>query len=246
MSSAEPTSAPEPSRENVHRMFDRIAPTYDRANRVLALGADRRWRRRLARHLPPGQNLRVLDLATGTADQILALFEADAPVAEAVGIDLAEDMMALGRAKIRAVGLEDRVRLESGDASAIACPDTSFDAVTMSFGIRNMVSVPATLREIHRVLRPGGRVLILECSCPRSRFVRWGYRMYLRGFIAPVGGWISGDPHAYRYLNVTAETFPSGREFLGLLADAGFVSNRAVPLMLGAISLYVGERPERP
>lgn len=224
-------------------MFDRIAPRYDLLNRVLSAGRDVAWRKRMARHLPARESLRLLDVATGTADQILMLMDVAPRIETALGIDMAEKMLEVGREKIRARGRERRVTLQRGDALAIPAPDASCDVCTISFGIRNVVDVVAGLREMARVLRPGGRALILEFSKPASSWFRPLYFFYLRHVLPVVGGWFSGDREAYRYLNVTIESFPSGEDFCALMREAGFVSVRAVPLSLGIASIYLGDRP---
>ena len=237
-------SAPrEPSRREVWRMFDRIAHRYDLANRLLSFGIDRRWRRRLASHLPTGTHLRVLDLATGTADQILDLFARSDRLADGVGMDLAEQMLVRGRQKVEARGLSDRVRLETGDACAIPSEPGAFDALTMSFGIRNVVDVPLAFREMLRVLRPGGRALILEFSLPANGLIRRLHLFYLRHLLPRVGGFLSGDVAAYRYLNQTIETFPYGQSFCDWMEQAGFENARAVPLTFGIATLYIADRP---
>jgi demethylmenaquinone methyltransferase/2-methoxy-6-polyprenyl-1,4-benzoquinol methylase len=222
-------------------MFDRIAPRYDLLNRVLSGGLDVAWRRKMAKMLPDRAPLRLLDVATGTADQILMLIDRAPAIEEAVGIDMAERMLERGRAKVRARGLDRRVRLKIGDAIAIPEPDASFDVCTISFGIRNVTDVVAGLREMRRVLRPGGRAFVLEFSQPEVRWFRAIYYFYLRHILPAIGGWISGDREAYRYLNLTIETFPSGNAFCALMRQAGFEDVRAIPLTMGIASIYVGD-----
>lgn len=232
-----------PSRLEVWRMFDRIAPRYDLANRLMTFGLDRAWRRRLARHLPDGPNLVLLDLATGTADQVLLLCQVCDRIRRAVGMDLSGNMLAAGRRKLAARGQADRIELVTGDAMAIPAPDRSFDAVSMAFGIRNVTGVDVALREIRRVLRPGGRVLILETSVPGNPLLRLGHRFHLRFVLPALGHLVAGDGRAYRYLARTIETFPSGEAFCELLRQAGFVDVWAVPLAGGVSTLYRGDRP---
>lgn len=224
-------------------MFDRIAPRYDALNRLLSFGIDRGWRRRMVRQLPPGEGLRVLDLATGTADQVLALRRGSPRVASGVGMDLAEQMLERGRVKIAQEGFADSIRLERGDACAIPAGEGAFDVVTISFGIRNVTDVDRAFREMLRVLRPGGRVLVLEFSMPRNRLVRAVHLLYLRHILPRIGGWLSGDRAAYRYLNQTIETFPHGTAFCAMLERAGFTEVRAHPLSLGIATLYQADRP---
>lgn len=224
-------------------MFDRIAPRYDLVNRLMTFGLDVRWRRRMAEYLPAGDGLRVLDLATGTADQLLLMMEGAPGIGRAVGIDLAEAMLARGRDKVAERGWQDRIELRLGDAMAIPSEDDAFDAVTMSFGIRNVIDVSGAMAEMLRVLRPGGRALILETSRPESPLARLGHRWYLRGVLPILGGLVSGDFNAYRYLNRTAESFPDGREFCALMEAAGFRDVQAHPRTLGVATIYRGDKP---
>jgi demethylmenaquinone methyltransferase/2-methoxy-6-polyprenyl-1,4-benzoquinol methylase len=242
MSSTPTTESP--SRVDVWKMFDRIAHRYDLLNRSLSFGRDTAWRKRMRRHLPVGRPLRVVDLATGTADQILFLLNGKAEIAEAKGYDLSEEMLEVGRKKIRERDLTDRVELLTGDAMASPAPDASADAVTISFGIRNVLDVPTALRDMKRILVPGGRVLILECSVPANPVIRWGYLLYFRHILPWLGGLVSGDRKAYQYLNQTVETFPCGEDFCALMRDAGFEDVKAEALTFGVATLYIGTRPE--
>ena len=243
MNSSRTEPGGQPSRNDVWRMFDRIAPRYDLLNRVLSAGRDVAWRKRMARYLLARESLRLLDVATGTADQILMLMDVAPQIENALGVDMAEKMLEVGREKIRARGWDQRVSLQRGDALSIPAPDACCDVCTISFGIRNVVDVLAGLREMARVLRPGGRALILEFSQPTAAWFRPLYFFYLRHVLPVVGGWFSGDREAYRYLNVTIESFPSGEAFCALMREAGFVDTRAVPLSLGIASIYIGDRP---
>lgn len=233
---------PSASPDAVWSMFDRIAPRYDLLNRVLSLRRDVAWRRSLARHLRGRRDLRLLDLATGTGDQILHLLDAGVDVESAVGLDMSEGMLAVGREKLAHRGLADVVDLRTGDATCIDLPDAGFDAVTITFGIRNVGDVPRALAEMLRVLSPGGRALILEFSMPGNPLLRAAYTVYLRHLLPWIGGWVSGDRQAYRYLNRTIEQFPSGEAFCLLMREAGFVDVVAHPLTFGVATCYVGER----
>jgi demethylmenaquinone methyltransferase/2-methoxy-6-polyprenyl-1,4-benzoquinol methylase len=203
-------------------MFDRIAPRYDLLNRSLSFGRDIAWRKRMRRHLPTGRPLRLIDLATGTADQILFLLDGDAELASATGYDLSEEMLEVGRKKIREKKLEETVELLTGDAMACPAEDGSADVVTISFGIRNVLDVPTALLDMKRLLVPGGTALILECSVPANPVIRAGYLIYFRHLLPFFGGLVSGDRKAYRYLNETGETFPCGEAFCALMREAGF------------------------
>ncbi len=235
------SNRPAPSRREVWKMFDRIAWRYDLLNHLLSANQDKAWRKRLAALLPDGKGLKALDLASGTGDQLLALYDSGR-IKHGVGTDLAEKMLAIGRDKITARGLNDSLELKTGDAQNIPFEDNRFDAVTISFGIRNMTDVSLALREMHRVLKPGGRALILEFSLPTNGFIRWGYLIYFRHILPVLGKMISGDDGAYRYLNETVETFPYGQAFCDLMTDAGFQNVKDNRLTLGIASIYQGDK----
>ena len=242
MGKADSHGHPEPSRIDVWKMFDRVAKRYDLLNRLLSMGIDCAWRKKMATFLPQGRDLHVLDLATGTADQLLFLFDRTDRIASGVGMDLAEKMLDIGRRKVDERRLSTSITLTTGNAMDIPSQDNRFDAVTISFGIRNMTNVEKALREMRRVLKPGGRVLVLEFSLPVNSCIRKVHLFYLRHVLPPIGKWISGDPHAYRYLNKTIETFPHGAVFCRLLKDTGFVNTRAHPLTFGIASIYCGDK----
>ncbi|MBN2364773.1 MAG: ubiquinone/menaquinone biosynthesis methyltransferase, partial [Calditrichaeota bacterium] len=192
-----------PSRREVWRMFDRISPRYDLLNRLLSLRQDVFWRKKLASHLPEQSSLTVLDLATGTADVLLSLFRHSHRLGQGIGIDMAREMMSIGREKVLSRNPAPPVYLFPADAIKIPLAENSVDAVTMAFGIRNLLDVPAGLIEMRRVLKPEGRILILEFSLPEVNWLRTLYLFYFRKILPRIGGLISGDPEAYRYLNQT-------------------------------------------
>lgn len=225
----------------MHRMFDRIAPRYDLLNHLLSFNRDKAWRRRMAALLPTRTNLKLLDLATGTGDQLLALYNTG-KIVSGVGLDPAEKMLEIGKQKIARLGLGDKLTLSVGSGEEIPFADKSFDVVTISFGIRNVTDVAKSLREMHRVLKADGRALILEFSLPRSRVIRAGYLFYFRHILPTLGGIISGDREAYKYLNQTVETFPHGEDFAALMREAGFESVKATPLTFGVASIYQGDK----
>jgi len=224
-------------------MFDRIAYRYDFLNRCLSLGIDIYWRKVLRKNLPQNRtHLQVVDLATGTADVALELAK-DQKVAQVLGLDLSEGMLEIGRQKIRA-GKFDQVTLKTGDGVDIPLESMSCDVVTISFGIRNFPDVQRSLENCHRVLRRGGRLLVLELSVPTLPIVRQAYLFYFRHILPSLGKWLSKDPQAYTYLNKTVEDFPSGERFAKLLKDAGFQHISYRPLTLGIATLYIGDRVE--
>jgi demethylmenaquinone methyltransferase/2-methoxy-6-polyprenyl-1,4-benzoquinol methylase len=220
-------------------MFGRIAARYDLANRMLSLGSDAAWRRRLVAAVRLANPKRVMDLATGSGDTALALSGALPSDAQILGMDFCEPMLAEARKKQSAAGLGRiaNVRFETGDGMALPLPDGSYDAVTISFGLRNMADRGRSLSEIRRVLRPGGRLFILEFSQP-APFVRPFYLLYLRHVLPRLAGWISGDRKAYVYLNETIESFPGRTALSAEIAAAGFSSVTAVPMTFGIVALH--------
>ncbi|MEN3339749.1 MAG: demethylmenaquinone methyltransferase / 2-methoxy-6-polyprenyl,4-benzoquinol methylase [Acidobacteriota bacterium] len=222
-------------------MFDAIAPRYDLLNHVLSAGLDRRWRSRAVEALALTDGARVLDLCTGTADLAIATVRATA-TATVIGVDFAGAMLHLGAMKVRAASLESRVRLVRGDAAAIPVGTGSCDAATIAFGIRNVAEPERALREIARVLRPGGRLAILEFGQPRVPGVRTVYSLYFRYVLPLIGRMVSRHQSAYSYLPASVGTFPRPAEFSGILAATGFSQVRAVPLTFGVVYLFVAQK----
>lgn len=223
-------------------MFDRIAPRYDLLNRLLSGRRDVAWRNAMAQYLPAGERLLVLDLATGTADVLISLARRASRVQGGLGVDPAGAMLSLGQEKLAAKGLSGRFRLARGDAAAPPVAAASVDAVTIAFGIRNVADAPTALAEMHRVLKPGGRSIILEFSLPGNALFRRVYLLYFRHVLPRIGGLISGDPSAYRYLNATVEEFPYGEAFCELMREAGFREVTAQPLTFGIATIYCGTK----
>ena len=233
----------DPGKRYSWQMFNRIAKTYDLVNLLLSFGLDTLWRKKVGRLVPDRPGLAVLDLATGTGDQILSLWKNCSPnIEKGTGMDLSEGMLEIGRKKIEERNLQEVIEMEVGDATDIPADPGSYDAVTISFGIRNVPDVPASLREMHRILRPSGKALILEFSMPSNPLVRWGHLAYLRYVLPFVGGAVSGDFEAYRYLNTSIESFPYGRDFCRLMEEAGFDTVVAHPVSLGIATIYEGVR----
>jgi demethylmenaquinone methyltransferase / 2-methoxy-6-polyprenyl-1,4-benzoquinol methylase len=222
----------------VREMFASIAPRYDAANEVLSLGAHRTWRRAAVRlsRAKPGD--RVLDCATGTGDLALAMKKAVGPSGEVVGTDFCAEMLASAPAKAARAGLD--VRFEVADALSLPYGDASFDVASIAFGIRNVDDPVRCLREMARVVRPQGRVVVLEFGQPRGAFGAL-FRAYSRVVLPAVGGMLTGNRAAYEYLPRTAASFPAGDRFLALMDEAGSFSARAAhPLWAGTAYVYVG------
>jgi demethylmenaquinone methyltransferase/2-methoxy-6-polyprenyl-1,4-benzoquinol methylase len=222
-------------------MFDAIAPRYDLLNHVLSAGLDRRWRDVAVDALGLGSGGRVLDLCTGTADLALATVRR-ANNTSVIGVDFAGEMLRLGIVKVRAASLGSRIRLVRGDAASIPVRTASCDAATIAFGIRNVAEPERALREIARVLKPGGRLAILEFGQPRIPGIRTLYSWYFRYMLPLVGRMISKHQSAYSYLPASVGTFPPPAEFAKTLAATGFSQVRAVPLTFGIVYLFIAER----
>lgn len=237
-------SQPEPhggiSRSKVSSMFDRIAPRYDFLNIVLSCGIDRLWRRAVARRLPAGTELVVADIASGTGDQLFAMCKL-ARVSRVIGLDMSRGMLELGEQKRRPKPNANEGLFSLGDALRLPLQDASVSATTISFGIRNVEDVSAGLAEMHRVLKPGGRSIILEFSLP-SWPLRPIYLFYLRHILPRIGALLSGDSSAYRYLNQTVETFPYGDAFCDLMRGVGFTNVSAHRLSFGIATIYCGDK----
>jgi demethylmenaquinone methyltransferase/2-methoxy-6-polyprenyl-1,4-benzoquinol methylase len=233
----------QPSRVDVWKMFDRIAPRYDLLNRILSLGLDGPWRRRARKYLPKGKNLKVLDLATGTGDLLLALFSNKNKISSAVGLDMSEEMLAIAENKIAGSNLQDLISLVRADAAEIPFADNNFDTVTIAFGIRNVPDINITLGQMYRVLKPSGRVLILEFALPENIVIKNLFLIYLRTFVPAIGALVSGDYKAYRYLNKTVETFLCREELCRAMRNAGFINVKVVPMTFGVACIYCGEKP---
>ncbi len=222
-------------------MFDAIAPRYDLLNRVLSAGLDRRWRDRAVDALGLAEGARVLDLCTGTADLAVATVRR-VPHASVIGVDFAGAMLKLGLSKTRSLGLERSIRLARGDATRIPVGTATCDAATIAFGIRNVSEPERALAEIARVLRPNGRLAILEFGQPAIPGIRSLYSAYFRYLLPAIGRLVSKHNSAYSYLPESVGSFPAPREFAGIIAKQGFSNVRAVPLTLGIVYLYIAEK----
>ena len=233
-------SRPDAKREFVRRMFDGIAGTYDLLNHVLSLGIDRIWRRLTVDGLAPEAQWRVLDLATGTGD---LGFEASGRSLDVnvVGVDLSRPMLQKGVEK--ANSREGRISFMCGDAESLPFPDGVFDGVTIGFGIRNVANLRVGLREIRRVLKPGGRLAVLEFSKPRAALLSVFYHAYFRHILPRIGRIVSRDPDAYHYLYESVMRFPEGELFCQHLLDTGLVQVTSKRLSFGIATLYIGSIP---
>ncbi|MEI7662042.1 MAG: bifunctional demethylmenaquinone methyltransferase/2-methoxy-6-polyprenyl-1,4-benzoquinol methylase UbiE [Bacteroidota bacterium] len=227
-------------KETVREMFDDISPRYDFLNHFLSFGIDRGWRSRLVGMLASRKPFTVLDVATGTGDLAIAI--AALKPSKIVGIDISEKMLEVGRFKVTGKGLDKLITLRRADAEKIPFSDSSFDAITVAFGVRNFENLELGLQEMKRVLRPGGIMLILEFSHPASFPMKQLYGIYSRLIIPLMGRAISGNSKAYSYLPESVAAFPSGGNFLEILEKVGLKKAEQVSLSMGIASIYTAEK----
>ena len=227
----------------VRGLFDRLAFRYDLANWVITLGRIRGWRERLVREMDFRDAPRVLDLAAGTGDLTLTIARR-APRTRIIGVDLARGMLQRGQKKIKQAGLDGRISLIVADVTALPFKDDAFDAITNAFMLRHMVSLPAAFSEFKRVLRPGGILGSLELTHPTLPVFRQLFDLLFRYLIPPVGGLISGDLEAFRYLPRSLASFPGHQELLRILKDAGYEETRCRRMGMGMVAAHLGRKPK--
>lgn len=223
-------------------MFDGIARGYDFANALISMGQHRRWRQGIRDHLPLRNRLEILDLATGTGDVALMLAQ-DSRVRSVMATDLSAGMLAVARQKIAAHQQQDRITVATQDATNLTFPEGTYDAVTMAFGIRNVPSPDACLAEIYRVLKPEGRILILESGRPPAgSLLGKGHKVYTERLLPWIGGLAGGDIGAYRYLHKSVAVFPCGAAFADQMTAAGFRDVGFQTYLAGSVFLYWGTK----
>ena len=231
-----------PKKEKVREMFDNIAPSYDRLNHVLSMNVDKLWRRHALKEIVEGTSQRILDVACGTGDSTVSIAKAVTEGSEVIGVDISEGMMALVKGKAEKAGVANRISLQVADGEALPYEEGAFDRVTCAFGIRNFEHKEKGLSEFFRVLKPGGRAVILELSVPQNRLVRWAYDLYFLHILPRIGGAVSGDKAAYRYLPASVHHFPAPKEFCRMMEAAGFRAVRCRTFTFGLCRMFVGER----
>ena len=228
-------------KQQVASMFDKIALRYDFLNRFLSAGIDVGWRKKALRQLISLQPQTILDVATGTGDVAILADKILSPK-KITGIDISTGMLEIGKAKILKLGLQDKIELVKGDSEIINFPDASFDAITVAFGVRNFENLEKGLSEMLRVLRPGGKLVVLEFSKPKQGAVSAFYSLYMRFFASNVGKMISKNDEAYRYLNDSVQQFPEGQRFVSILQTVGYTNTYAKRLTLGICTIYCGSK----
>ncbi|HOO97575.1 MAG TPA: ubiquinone/menaquinone biosynthesis methyltransferase [Caldisericia bacterium] len=215
--------------------FDKLAPKYDIGNRVASLGFDKSWRRKMVSLLPTGK-IKVADLACGTGDVAITAAKAR-PEAAITGFDLSDEMMSFGREKVEKAGFSGRIQLLHGDALNIDAPDSSFDAVTMSFGLRNMPSLEGVFKETRRIIKPDGVAVFMEFSRPQNRFLRFWHGVYLRHILPRTTYLATGNAEMLKYLVVSIMQFPEVADVQTLMRECGFKSS-TIQMMFGAVTIY--------
>ncbi|MEO9483744.1 MAG: bifunctional demethylmenaquinone methyltransferase/2-methoxy-6-polyprenyl-1,4-benzoquinol methylase UbiE [Ekhidna sp.] len=227
-------------KKQVAEMFDSISGKYDFLNHFLSLGIDIRWRKKGIKLLHDLQPKQILDIATGTGDFAIESLKLNPE--KVIGVDISEGMLNVGREKMKKRGYSDIIDMQSGDSENLHFEDNKFDAVIVAFGVRNFENLEKGLSEMNRVLRPGGRAIILEFSKPTVFPFKQLYNFYFRWILPKIGKIVSKDNAAYTYLPESVNEFPFGDEFLKVLAKTGYKNTKCKPLTLGISSIYVGEK----
>jgi demethylmenaquinone methyltransferase/2-methoxy-6-polyprenyl-1,4-benzoquinol methylase len=230
------------SPQRIAGMFDAIAGRYDFLNHVLSAGIDRRWRKRAIRSLRLSGGERVLDLCTGTGDLAIAAVRARPAAARVVGVDFSAAMLRVGEGKLRAASLAARIAMVQGDAARVPLGSASVDAITIGFGIRNVERMDVACAELYRVLKPGGRLAILEFAVPTMPVFGAFYGWYVNRVLPRIGRALSRNDSAYAYLPASISAFASPDEFVKILRQAGFGTISPIRLMLGSVILYTAQK----
>jgi demethylmenaquinone methyltransferase/2-methoxy-6-polyprenyl-1,4-benzoquinol methylase len=225
-------------KEQVASMFDQISGRYDLLNRILSGGIDKGWRKKALRELKANQPKTLLDIATGTADVALMATKELKSLEHITGIDISAGMLDYGRIKIAAKGLERKINLQIADSASIPADTNSFDAATVAFGVRNFEKLEAGLQEILRVLKPGGKLVVLEFSRPKNILVQFVYKLYMRFITPSIGKWVSKNRDAYAYLDESIRKFPEGAQFIDILNRTGYQHPYLKTLSFGICTIY--------
>lgn len=227
-------------KEQVTKMFDTISENYDGLNRVISFGIDVNWRKKVVKLVSENNPKQILDIATGTGD--LAIMMASLNPDKIVGLDISEGMLAVGKQKINKQNLSDKIEMVVGDSENIPFKDNTFDAITVSFGVRNFENLDKGLQEINRVLKPGGKFVVLETSNPTTFPFKQGYKLYTNFLLPIIGKVFSKDKIAYSYLSESANTFPFGEAFNNILQKNGFNNTKNIPVTFGVASIYTATK----
>mgnify|MGYP000005143429 FL=1 len=223
------------------RMFNTISGKYDKFNDIMSWGMARVWRKRALNTLKPFDPKQILDIATGTGDICIKAFEYMNPE-HVTGVDISDQMMEIGAEKVNKAGLSSKIHFEIQDCATLSYPDNTFDAVTISFGIRNFEKLNESLQQINRVLKPGGHLLILEMTEPQKGLLLKGYQLYTKVFVKMTSRMLSADSRAYDYLTASMHAFPSGKKLIAYLENNKFKMNIYRTFTFGVCSMYLAEK----
>ncbi|ELR70396.1 Ubiquinone/menaquinone biosynthesis methyltransferase UbiE [Fulvivirga imtechensis AK7] len=227
-------------KEQVAEMFNSISRKYDFLNHFLSLGIDILWRKKAIRLLKSDEPKEILDIATGTGDFAIESLRLNPD--QVIGVDISEGMLEVGREKLKRKGLDDKIELRMGDSEKLLFDDNKFDAVIVSFGVRNFENLERGIADMYRVLKPGGKTVILEFSKPSKFPFKNIYNFYFKAILPKIGRLVSKDKAAYTYLPESVQAFPDGKNFLKVLEKVGFKNTRCKPLTFGISSIYIGEK----
>ncbi len=236
-----PYSEEQGKKEQISKMFNNIAPYYDFLNRFLSLGIDTRWRKKGINILKESNPKYILDVATGTADVAIEMTKRLSPD-KIIGVDISTEMLEIGRKKIKKKGLEHLIELKEGDSEKLPFEDNTFDAITVAFGVRNYENLAKGMKEMNRVLKPEGQLMVLEFSQPKMFPFKQLYHFYFKNILPFIGRFTSKDPKAYKYLYESVQAFPDGKDFVKVMEETGYKFNKCVPLTLGICSIYTGKK----
>lgn len=223
-------------KQQVEQMFDTISGNYDNLNRMISLGTDQGWRKKVLRMVSDTQPETILDIATGTGDLAILLSKSNAT--KIVGLDLSAGMLEVGKQKVKALGLDNKIEMIQGDSENLPFQDNTFDAITVAFGVRNFENLEKGLTEILRVLKPNGIFVILETSVPTKFPFKQGYNFYMKTFMPLMGKIFSKDKKAYEYLSESAKNFPYGEKLNAILRKVGFENVKHSPQTMGVATIY--------
>ena len=239
--SVKPYNEDEAKTVQLSRMFNTISGQYDKFNDLMSWGMARVWRKKALLSLKSSDPKKILDVATGTGDFSINAFKYLRPNS-IIGVDISDQMISVGREKIKKAGLDKKIQFEIQDCSTLTFPDNSFDAVTISFGIRNFEKLDESLQQIRRVLKPGGHLLILEMNEPQKGWLLKGYQLYTRVFVRMTSRFLSSDSRAYDYLTASMHAFASGEKLIAVLEDNKFSVNKYKSFTFGVCSMYLMEK----
>ncbi len=223
-------------KEQVTEMFDKVSSNYDFLNRIMTFGIDISWRKHVVALVKEGNAKKVMDIATGTGD--LAILLAKSDIDDVTGLDISPGMLEIGKQKVNAEGLDNKIDMIIGDSEELPFEDGTFDAITVAFGVRNFENLELGLQEIRRVLKPKGALIVLETSQPSKFPVKQGFQFYSKYIIPTIGKLFSKDKSAYDYLPESAAAFPYGEKFNNILLKTGFNTSKVYPQTLGVATIY--------